>query len=245
MYHLDMSDKLIVRIKKGLLHRDPNIALVSFSIVCNFFMTCAKIGFGIYLKSGWLLINAMYVVALGTLRGYVLKKYVYAKTIADFEEKYEYGFNVHRLGGALIFAVAGTYLICCLRMYYYGDAIAIGGKFVYCFVVFTLIKFVIAIYGMIITRHRENLIIRLMKVVGTVDATISAVPTTYAVLSVLNRDYSADFSAFLGIIISIGVMISGIVMIGRKYNYRAVAHLMQREKIIEDYFNQYFSSRKT
>lgn len=238
-----MADKIIVDLKKGLLHRDPTIALVSFSVICNFLMTIAKIFFGIYLGSGWFIINSLYFLALGLLRYYVLRRYIAAKSLDDYEDKYSYGYEVHKLGGYLIIILAMTYLLCCFRMYFIGDAITIGGKLVYCLVVFTIIKFGIAIYGMIITRHRENLIVRLLKVLGTIDAFISIVPTTYAFLSMMNKYYSADVSSGIGMLISIGVVISGIVMVKRKYAYDSVAHLISDDKLIRDYINKFFSSR--
>ncbi len=239
-----MFRELLAKIKAGILHKDPNVALVSLSVLCNFFMSCAKVVFGIYFGSGWLLINALYIVLLGVLRFYTLKSYVHAKTIEDNEQKYIYGYSVHRFGGSLIFAVAGTYLLCSLRMFFVGDAVVIGLRFAFCLLLFTLVKFGFAVYGMIITRHKENLILRLMKVIGIVDVTISIVPTSYALMSFYCFKYSVDVSSVLGMLISTGVMISGIVMIRRKYNYEGVAHLMYKERDIEDYIKKIRNSRK-
>lgn len=240
-----MFMRLLYKLKAGLMHKDPTVALVSFAILCNFLMTCAKIFFGIFLHSGWFIINAVYFMALGLLRYYVLRKYIFAKTFEESEDKYSFGFDVHKSGGYFIAFLSLTYLLCCLRMYFIGDAITIGGKLVYCLLVFTLIKFAFAVYGMIVTRHRENLIVRLLKVIGTVDAFISIVPTTYAFLSMMNKYYSADLSSAIGICISFGVMISGIVMIRRKYNFDSVSHLIKEDKLFKDYVPKVFSSRKS
>lgn len=238
-----MFERVLTDLKRGLLHRDPTIALVSFSVICNFLMTVCKIMFGVYLGSGWLITNSIYFLALGLMRFYVLRRYIAAKSLDDYEEKYSFGYEVHKLGGNLIVLLAMTYLLCCFHMYFVGDAITVGGKLVYCLIVFTLIKFVISIYGMVITRHRENLIVRLLKVLGIIDAFISIVPTTYAFLSMMNNGYSADVSSGIGMIISMGVVISGIVMVKRKYAYDSVAHLIGDDKLIRDYINKFFSSR--
>ena len=216
---------LIKRIDRRLEDKDPNTALIAMAIVANALMTIVKMIFGIYLSSGWLVINAMYFLVIGVVRYYVMKRYIFSKSVVDRKEKYHFDFNVHKIGGALVFFIGSTYSLTCVRMYIVGDAITINGMLVYFFVLFNVIKLAFAIYGMIITRNKENYIIRTMKVIGIIDAFLSIAETAYAVMSNLGYEYAAQASSIIGMVASVGVLVSGLVMLNRQKNLRVLERL--------------------
>lgn len=211
------------RINTRFEDKDPNVALIAVSIVANFLMTITKVGFGIFLASGWLLINACYFMFIGMVRYFIMRKYIFSKTIEDPHTKYNFDFNIHKISGSLVFATGATYALACARMFMVGDVIVISGIFVYYIVIFTICKILFAIYGLIITRSKENLIIRTMKVVGAVDAFVAIGETSYALFSMYSYKYSAQVSSIIGMFTSLCIMISGYVMLKRrKISYREI-----------------------
>lgn len=203
-------------LKEWVYSKDANIALVAVSVITNALTALVKMVFGFYLSSGWLVLNAGYFLAIGFARYSTLNKYISAKRIPDIIDRYNMEFDVHKYSGGFLFIIGVTYLLCSVRMFVIGDAIIIGGCFVYFICMICLSKVVFAVYGMIITRNKENPIIRTMKVIGAVDAAFSFVATLYAYMSMLSSPIAAESSSVLGILVSISVMISGIVMMNRR-----------------------------
>ena len=78
---------------------------------------------------------------------------------------------------------------------------------------------------MIITRNKENYIIRTMKVIGIIDAFLSIAETAYAVMSNLGYEYAAQASSIIGMVASVGVLVSGLVMLNRQKNLRVLERL--------------------
>lgn len=212
-----ISKKCFVeRIKDRINDKDPNISLIAVSIVVNSITALAKMGFGFYLDSYWLLIHSIYFMIIGFARYRTMKNYIYVQTVKSILFKYNLEFETHNRAGYFLLFIGFSYLLACLRMYFVGDVILIGGILVYWFIVFTVVKFTFAIYGLVNTRHKRNPIIRTMKVIGFVDASLSVVPTLYTSLSYFDYDNTAEVTSLLGMGISIGVMIAGIVMLNRK-----------------------------
>lgn len=206
----------IERVEDRINDKDPNISLIAISIVVNSLTALAKMGFGFYLGSYWLILHSIYFMIIGFARYRTMKNYIYVQTVKSILFKYNLEFETHNRAGYFLMFIGFSYLLACLRMYFVGDVILIGGILVYWFIVFTVLKFVFAIYGLISTRHKRNPIIRTMKVIGFVDASVSVVPTLYTSLSYFKYDNTAEFTSLLGMGISLGVMIAGIVMLNRK-----------------------------
>ena len=207
---------LFERIKSRIEDKDPNISLIALSIVINTITAVMKLCFGFYLGSFWLILHSVYFMIIGFARYKTMHAYIYVQTLKDILFKYNTEFECHNRTGGFLFFIGFTYLLACLRMYFVGDVILIGGILVYWFITFTILKFLFAIYGLITTRHKRNPLIRTMKVIGFVDASLSVVPTLYTSLSFFRYENTAEFTSLLGMGISIGVMIAGIVMMNRK-----------------------------
>lgn len=206
----------IERISARIDDKDPNVSLIALSTVINAITACFKLLFGLYLGSFWLVLHSFYFMVIGFARYRTMKNYIYVQTCKDVLFKYNLEFETHNKAGGFLIFIGFTYLIACLRMYFVGDVILIGGILVYWFMTFTALKYLFAIYGLVATRHKRNPLIRTMKVIGFVDATLSVVPTLYTSLSFFRYENTAEFTSLLGICISIGVMIAGVVMYNRK-----------------------------
>lgn len=207
---------LLKRIRNRIEDKDPNVSLIALSTVINCFTAIMKVFFGVFLGSFWLVLHGFYFIVIGFARYNTMKNYIYVQSVKDRLFKYNVEFEVHNRTGAFLSFIGFTYLLCCFRMYFVGDVILIGGILVYWFIVFTSLKYMFAIIGMIQTRNKRNPIIRTMKVIGFVDASLSVVPTLYTSLSYFDYDNTAEFTSLLGMCISIGVMIAGVVMYNRK-----------------------------
>ncbi|MCQ2466367.1 MAG: hypothetical protein MJ166_02495 [Clostridia bacterium] len=204
------------RVRNRIEDKDPNVSLIALSTLTNSVTALLKIFFGMYLGSFWLVLHAVYFMIIGFARYRTMKNYIYVQTVKDVLFKYNMEFETHNKAGGFLVFIGLTYLFACLRMYLIGDVILIGGILVYWFIVFTGFKFLFAIYGMITTRSKRNPIIRTMKVIGFVDASVSVVPTLYTTLSFFKYENTAEITSLLGMGISIGVMIAGVVMYNRK-----------------------------
>lgn len=203
------------RIKIRVEDKDINVSLIALSIVTNTILAIFKLIFGFYLESFWLILHAVYFIFLGFARYKTMKNYIYIKNIEDSVKKYEIEFAIHNRSGGFIFLIGAAYLALCLRMYLVGDVVLVGGILVYCFMTFAAFKNAFAIYGLVITRRKETPVIRVMKVIGIVDASLSIVPVLYTSMSYFGIIHSAEVPAVVGIIISVCVMTSGIIMSNR------------------------------
>lgn len=204
------------RIKSRIEDKDANVSLIALSICTNAITATLKVIFGLYLGSFWLLLHAIYFLIIGIARYTTMRQYITVQSVKSILLKYNIEFEVHNRTGVFLLFIGLSYLFACLRMYLVGDVILVGGILVYWFIAFAVIKFTFAIFGMIQTRKKWNPIIRTMKVIGFVDASLSVVPTLYTSLSFFEYENSAEFTSLLGMGISIGVMIAGIVMYNRK-----------------------------
>ncbi len=196
--------------------RDVNVALVSMSILGNVFMSLAKLFYGIWVHSGWLLFNVVYVVVIGMFRYQILSKYVFSKTIPDKYDCYYYEFRAHKYSSVRMFILGVIYMCCSLRMFIVGDAVTIPMRFLYYFAAFAVIKLAFALRGMRITRKREDPIVRTMKVMGFADAGVALVELIYAVMSFFHYPLAAQYSSMTGILVSFLMIGGGIVMFLRK-----------------------------
>lgn len=207
---------LLERIRNRIDDKDPNVSLIALSTVTNMITAMMKVFFGLFLGSFWLLLHGLYFIIIGIARYNTMKNYIYVQSVKDRLFKYNVEFEVHNRAGSFLCFIGFTYLLCCLRMFFVGDVILIGGILVYWFIIFTSLKYMFAIIGMIQTRNKRNPIIRTMKVIGFVDASLSVVPTLYTSLSYFDYENTAELTSLLGMGISVGVMIAGIVMFNRK-----------------------------
>ncbi|MBO7453521.1 MAG: hypothetical protein J6U54_24570 [Clostridiales bacterium] len=210
---------LITRIKRRVDDKDINVSLIATSIVANTIMAFCKVGFGVYLNSIFLIMHALYFIVLGIARYRTMRNYIYCKTIKDEHKRYEKEFDIHNRSGSFIFIIGFSYLALCLRMYFVGDVILIGGVLVYWFILFALAKNTFAIYGVVITWNKADPMIRVMKVIGIVDSLLSIVPVLYTSLSYFQVINSAELPSAIGIIISLCVMVSGVIMSNRRKEY--------------------------
>lgn len=207
---------ILERIKDRIEDKDPNISLIALSTLTNAITAVMKLFFGIFLGSIWLIIHSIYFMIIGFARYRTMKNYIYAQTVKDILFKYNMEFETHNKAGGFLLFIGFTYLLVCLRMYFVGDVILVGGVLVYWFIVFTGFKYLFAFYGLVTSRHKRNPLIRTMKVIGFVDASLSVVPTLYTSLSFFQYENTAEVTSALGVGVSIGVMIAGIVMLNRK-----------------------------
>ena len=203
------------RIKIRVEDKDINVSLIATSIVANSIMAVFKLIFGFYLESFWLVLHAVYFIFLAFARYKTMKNYIYIKNIEDSVKKFEIEFAIHNRSGGFIFLVGAAYLALCIRMYLVGDVVLVGGVLVYFFIVFAVFKNAFAVYGLIVTRRKETPVIRVMKVIGIVDAQLSIVPVLYTSMSYFEIIHSAEVPAIVGILISVCVMTSGIIMSNR------------------------------
>lgn len=222
---------IIQRIKARIDDKDINVSLIATSIVVNTITALFKVFFGVYLWNLWLIMHAVYFVIMALVRYRAMKQYIYCKTMINPITRYNFEFDIHNKTGKFNFLIGFSYLALCVRMLTVGDVVLIGGFMVYWFITFTVIKIVFAVYGLVITRHKEDPIIRVMKVIGTIDACVSVVPTLYTSLSFFSFESAAEISATLGILISICVMISGIIMANRSkgWYYAELVSAMEKE----------------
>lgn len=223
---------ILHRVKRRIDDKDINVSLIATSIVVNSIMAFFKMIFGFYVESLWLVLHAVYFFILALTRYRVMRYYIYAKTIKNPIQRYDMEFDVHNRHGGIIFLLGITYFALCLRMYFVGDVVLIGGFLVYWFIVFAVIKNVFAIYGIVVTRSKKTPIVRVMKVIGTVDALLSIVPVIYTSCSYFELADSAAVASFVGILISISVMTGGIIMANRskdKYMENYIAALADKE----------------
>ena len=209
------KNNIFQRIAIRVRDKDINVSLIATSIVVNAVTAFLKMGFGIYLLNLWLIMHALYFFIMGMVRYKTMKQYIYCKTVLNPLTKYNLEFDIHNKSGKFIFLIGFAYLSLCIRMFVVGDVVLIGGFLVYWFMAFCVIKIVFASYGLYVTRNKENPVIRVMKVIGTVDAAVSVVPTMYTSLSYFGYEEASEVSSIFGILISIGVMISGIIMANR------------------------------
>ncbi len=220
------------RIKARIDDKDINVSLIATSIVVNTIMAFFKIIFGFYVESFWLVLHAVYFVILAIARYRTMRNYIYAKTITNPIQRYDLEFDIHNRSGGIIFLIGVAYFALCMRMYFVGDVVLIGGLLVYWFIVFAVIKNVFAIYGVIVTRSKMTPIVRVMKIIGIVDAMLSIVPVIYTSCSYFELADSAAVASFVGILISISVMAGGIIMARRqkeRYMETFVAALSEKE----------------
>lgn len=210
---MEENKSLLKRIETRISDKDPNVVLVTLSIICNSFTIAVRIGFGIYLRSGWLLINAAYFILIAVIRYFIMKCYISAKKISDEAERYNYEYIIHKYSGGLLLLIGTMYILCCIRMFMVGDAVTISGIFVYFLIMFTLLKLGFAIYGMVMTRNCENPIIRVMKVVGIADSFVAVCESMYAFLSLIKYADTAKACSTFGMLVSIIIMLGGMSMI--------------------------------
>jgi len=196
--------------------RDINVALVSLSIICNIIMSAAKLFYGIWTRSGWLLFNVIYVLAIGEFRHKILLKYIFSKKIPDPHDCYYYEYRTHKYSSVRMLILGLIYMGCSLRMFLVGDGVTIPGRFIYVFAAFAVIKMSFSIKGMMATRRREDPIVRTMKVIGFSDAGVAIVELIYAGLSYIGHPASAQYSSLAGMIVSLLMIIGGIIMFLRK-----------------------------
>lgn len=204
------------RLLEQIYDRDINVALVSMSIIGNLLMSFAKLFYGLWVRSGWLLFNVVYVVVIGIFRYQILTKYIFSKKIPDPYDCYYYEFRVHKYSSVRMLILGLVYMACSLRMFFVGDCVTIPGRFLYYFAAFAIIKLAFALRGMMITRKREDPIVRTMKVVGFADAGVAIVELIYAVMSYMNHPAAAQYSSTAGVIVASLMIGGGIIMFLRK-----------------------------
>ena len=227
------------RIRARMEDKDINVSLIATSIVVNTITATFKLSFGFYLANLWVIMHAIYFVVMAIVRYRTMKQYIYCKTIIDPVKRYDLEFDIHNKSGKFSFLIGLTYLALCARMFIVGDVVLIGGLLCYLFLVTTLIKISFAVYGLVATRSKQNPVIRVMKVIGMIDASLSVVPTLYTTLSYFGYNKAAEVSSVLGIMTSIGVMVSGIIMANRRkdhYLERYILSVLENDQSCEQVY---------
>ena len=227
------------RIAARIEDKDINVSLIASSILVNTITATFKLGFGFYLANLWVIMHAVYFVVMAIVRYKTMKQYIYCKTLIDPVKRYDLEFDIHNQSGKFSFLIGFTYLALCIRMFVVGDAVLIGGLLCYWFILGTLIKIGFAVYCLVATRSKQNPVIRVMKVIGMIDASLSVVPTLYTSMSYFGFSNAAETASVLGIMTSIGVMVSGIVMANRRKVYyleRNVLSVLENDQTCEQVY---------
>ncbi|MNB71637.1 hypothetical protein D3C81_462200 [compost metagenome] len=173
-----------------------------------------------YLLSGWFMTTAAYYLILCAARGYALYKYTRAKGKQDPKLRYTLEFAVYQRSGIFLCLLGVSYLLVCLRMYFYGDAIVFKGLVVYLVATVAFTKLSIAIYGILANRHLKGPIISTLKMISFTDAMVAIVVTQYTLI-MLEEDssHAMSSSALLGMGCSVVFFLMGIYMLLKKKKY--------------------------
>lgn len=186
------------------------------SLTINALIGIGKLILGVYLLSGWFMINAVYYIILFAARGQALYKYRVAKTIEGPAQRYNMEFIVYQRSGTFLCLLGISYLLVCLRMYVAGDAFMFRGYIVYLVAAVAFTKLGIAIYGTLANRHLKGPIVSSLKMISFVDAMVSIVVTQYTLLMMEKSPNAISSSALFGMGCSILFFLIGICMLLKK-----------------------------
>lgn len=185
-------------------------------MVINALIGILKLVLGVYLLSGWFIINAVYYLILCAARGQALHKYTVAKNIEDPKLRYDMEFIVHKRSGTFLCLLGISYLLVCLRMFYVGDAIVFKGYIVYLVATVAFTKLGFATYGIIGNRHRKGPIVSTLKMISFTDAMVAIVVTQYTLLVMEKSSHASNTSAIFGMGCSVLFFLIGIYMLFKK-----------------------------
>ncbi|WNS43917.1 hypothetical protein [Paenibacillus sp. MMS20-IR301] len=188
----------------------------SVAMVINAMIGAAKLILGLYLLSGWFIINALYYLILCAARRQALHKYAAAKRIEEPGQRYDMEFMVYQRSGAFLCLLGITYLLVCLRMYLAGDALFYRGYLVYLVATVAFTKLGLAIYGILSNRHLKGPIISTLRIISFTDAMVAIVVTQYTLLMMEHSDHALQSSALFGMGCSIVFFSTGIYMLLKK-----------------------------
>lgn len=189
---------------------------------------------GVYLLSGWFIINAVYYLILCVAKGQVLHKYTVAKTIEDPKQRYNMEFIVYQRSGIFLCLLGISYLLVCLRMYFVGDAIVYRGYIVYLVATVAFTKLGFAICGTVANRHVKGPIVSTLKMISLIDAMVSIVVTQYTLLVMVESSDAINSSALFGMGCSVLFFLLGICMLLKKNKMPSPADTKKKKREIED-----------
>lgn len=182
-------------------------------------MGIGKLILGLYLLSGWFIINALYYLILCAARGQALYKYTVAKNTEDPEQRYNIEFHVYQRSGAFLCLLGITYLLVCMRMYFVGDVIIFRGYIVYLVATIAFSKLGFAIYGTMANRHLKGPIVSTLKIISFIDAMVSIVVTQYTLLLMEKSANAISSSALFGMGCSVLFFLLGIYMLLKRKRF--------------------------
>ncbi len=161
--------------------------------------------------------NAAYYLILCAARGYALYKYTRAKSLQDSKPRNTLEFAVYQRSGIFLCLLGISYLLVCLRMYFYGDAIVFQGNIVFLVATVAFTKLSIAIYGTLTNRHLKGPIVSALKMISFTDAMVSIVVTQYTLIMLEDdSSHAISSSALLGMGCSVVFFLMGIYMLLKK-----------------------------
>ncbi|WP_245647908.1 hypothetical protein [Paenibacillus borealis] len=197
-------------------YQDRTAITSGASLVINALIGAAKLTIGVYLLSGWFIINAVYYLILCGARGQALHKYAVAKTIEDPKQRYDMEFVVYRRSGTFLCLLGISYLLVSLRMYLVGDALIYKGLIIYLIATVAFLKLGFAIYGTLANRHLKGPIVSSLKLISFADAMVSIVVTQYTLLIMENSPAAIESSALFGMGCSVVFVLAGVCMLLRR-----------------------------
>lgn len=206
--------ELLVRYRTD--YQDRAALLNTASLIFNALIGIGKLILGLYLLSGWFIINALYYLVLSAARGQALHKYAVAASIEEPAQRYEVEFLVYKRSGIFIALLGVSYLLVCLRMYYVGDTVTYSGPVVFLVAAVAFSKLGFSIHGIMANRHLKGPIVSTLKLIGFTDAMVSIVVTQYTLLAMQASPHALSSSALFGMGCSILFILIGVYMVFRK-----------------------------
>ena len=200
------------------------IALSAFSVAVNIVSAAFKLITGIRLNSLWYVFNGCYCAVLVAARIISIYTYEKAERTPNAKQRINVETRFYKRGGLFIFLMAAVYFVLCTYMFTQDYAVVAEGTVMIAIVVGIVVyKLVFSIYGLHMTRKLHDRVTETLKTVSFTDAGISLVIAFCTLLNVVDKTAAVKSSAILGMIISAGFMVSGMVMtVSRNRRYRMV-----------------------
>lgn len=194
---------------------DRAITITAASFCINAALGLGKLALGVYLLSGWFLLNAGYYLLLCAARGKALWQYRRTKAIADPKLRYTRACAVFHHNGGFLAALGAAYFLVCVRMYLNGEAQTYSGIMSLIIAAGALVKLGVALYGNLAMRRIKDPIVAAIKQISFADALVSIVVTQCALLMAMGSHDAARSSAVFGAAVSAVLVGGGLWMLLR------------------------------
>lgn len=217
---------------QSLGYRDRTMLLSTGSVALNALIGSGKLLLGLFLFSPWLIATAIYYLLLCGARGQLLHRFHQTRCIEDPQNRFHRQFAVFRHSGIFICGIGLSYLLVCLLMYFREEGTSYPFYLLYGVAAVAFFKIGTAIYGMAVSRRIKNPLLTAIKIIATMDASVSIVAVQCALLTVEESAQAAtQSSALLGAGCSVAFMATGIWMLLKKKKYPGTDQFDQPEQM--------------